>query len=98
MMNFTEILKECGILSNTRISSWVLVLFWMAITVYDVYEGGSWTHYEIFTITSLSAAGVLIAYNKGINSIYNTAKGEVGKPLATNTPVQIGGTTNNGTK
>lgn len=73
--------KEAGQWSFTRISAAILLLVFIAVTIYLVVSKFTWGNYETFAfVTVLGGTGSQIG-NKFINSKYNTKPGEVGKPL-----------------
>lgn len=75
-------LKENGEYSLTRILSVVGFVAFLCGSAYLIYKGMSWGNYETFaTMTGGGSAATQIA-NKLINSKYNTAQGESGKPIS----------------
>lgn len=75
------LLRERGEYSLTRILSVAGFLSFLVGSIYLIYKGQTWGNYETFaTWTGGGGAATQIA-NKLINSKYNTALGEAGKPL-----------------
>lgn len=76
-----DFLKERGEYSLTRLLSVVGFLAFLLGSGYLIWRGLTWGNYEIFaTMTGGGSAATQIA-NKLINSKFNTAQGEAGKPL-----------------
>lgn len=82
MLNkFTEMLKEGGVYSLTRILSVIGFAAFLIGSCYLIYKGQTWGNYETFaTMTGGGSAATQIA-NKLINSKFNTAPGEIGKKV-----------------
>lgn len=80
----TEILKEGGVYSYTRILSLIGFIVFIIGSAYLIYKGLTWGNYETFaTMTGGGSAATQIA-NKLINSKYNTPSGQVGKQIGGN--------------
>lgn len=84
MDKISNVLKESGEYSLTRLLSVVGFLAFLMGSFYLIIKGTSWSNYETFaSLTGGGSAATQIA-NKLINSKFNTASGEVGKPLSKN--------------
>lgn len=78
---FTEMLKEGGVYSLTRILSVIGFVAFLIGSCYLIYKGQTWGNYETFaTMTGGGSAATQIA-NKLINSKYNSAPGDIGKKI-----------------
>ncbi len=81
MDKVSEMLKEGGVYSLTRLLSVIGFIVFVFGSAYLIYKGMTWGNYETFaTMTGGGSAATQIA-NKLINSKYNTASGEVGKQI-----------------
>lgn len=71
-------LYENGVLSTTRLIAVVSFLLFACVSLYLVYTGKTWGHYETFS--TLTGGGGLLTQvtNKLINGKYNS---EQGKPF-----------------
>lgn len=78
---FSEMLKEGGVYSLTRILACVGFAAFLIGSCYLIYKGQTWGNYETFaTMTGGGSAATQIA-NKLINSKFNSGQGEVGKKI-----------------
>lgn len=78
---FSEMLKEGGVYSLTRILAVIGFAAFLIGSCYLIYKGQTWGNYETFaTMTGGGSAATQIA-NKLINSKFNTAPGEIGKKV-----------------
>lgn len=76
-----NMLKENGEYSLTRIFAVIGYISFMIASGYLIYNGKTWGNYDTFAaLTGGGGAATQIA-NKFINSKYNTANGEAGKPI-----------------
>lgn len=88
MDKISNVLKESGEYSLTRLLSVVGFIAFLVGSFYLIYKGTSWSNYETFaSLTGGGSAATQIA-NKLINSKFNTASGEAGKPLSKNEGVK----------
>ena len=76
-----DFLKENGEYSFTRILSVVGFGAFLIGSTYLIYKGISWGNYETFATMTGGGGAVTQIANKLINSKYNTAQGEAGKPI-----------------
>ena len=76
-----DFLKEKGEYSLTRILAVVGFLSFLVGSVYLIYKGQTWGNYETFATMTGGGGAVTQIANKLINSKYNTAQGEAGKPI-----------------
>lgn len=81
---FTEMLKEGGVYSLTRIFACVGFVAFLIGSCYLIYKGQTWGNYETFATMTGGGSGALQAVNKFINSKFNTNPGEVGKKIGSN--------------
>ena len=80
-MSLINMLKEADQQSLSRYIAVVLIITFIAVSLYLVITKYSWGNYDTFAFaTVLGGAGTQMT-NKFINSKYNTKNGEVGKPL-----------------
>jgi hypothetical protein len=77
----TEILKENGIYSLTRIISVVGFIAFLAGSAYLMYRGLSWTGYDTFASLTGGGGAATQVVNKFINSRYNSSPGESPKTV-----------------
>lgn len=78
---FSEMLKEGGVYSLTRILACVGFAAFLIGSCYLIYKGQTWGNYETFaTMTGGGSAATQIA-NKLINSKFNSSPGEIGKKI-----------------
>ena len=74
-----EMLKEGGRPSLTRVLPTLGYITFIFISVYLALTGKTWGHYAEFS--AVTGGSVIVQmYNKWVNSKYNTAPGEAGKP------------------
>lgn len=85
---FLEMFKEAGIYSINRVIPGsligILTVLFIAVTVYLVITGKSWSGYGELTTAYLTGLGICATWltgNKITNSKYNTTPGAPGKPL-----------------
>lgn len=76
-----DFLKEKGEYSLTRILAVVGFLSFLIGSIYLIYKGQTWGNYETFATMTGGGGAVTQIANKLINSKYNTAQGEAGKPI-----------------
>lgn len=80
-MSLINMLKEEDQQSLSRYIAVVLIITFIAVSLYLVITKYSWGNYDTFAFaTVLGGTGTQMT-NKFINSKYNTKNGEVGKPL-----------------
>lgn len=80
-MSLINMLKEADQQSLSRYIAVVLIITFIAVSLYLVITKYSWGNYDTFAFaTVLGGTGTQMT-NKFINSKYNTKNGEVGKPL-----------------
>lgn len=75
-----EIFKEAGIYSYDRIRNTFLILVGTCVCVYLAITQKTWSHFELFVTAFIIAPSGFAAWNKFVNSKYNTPPGECGKP------------------
>lgn len=75
-----KILKEGNEYSLTRILSVVGFIAFLLGSCYLIYKGQTWGNYETFASMAGGGSAATQIANKLINSKYNTAPGETGKP------------------
>lgn len=85
---FLEMFKEAGIYSINRVlpGSLIIILsvLFIAVTVYLVLHGKTWSGYGELVTGYMTAIGICATWltgNKITNSKYNTNPGAPGKPL-----------------
>ncbi len=80
MERFTEIFKEGGVYSLTRILPTLGYAVFILVSLFLALLGKRWENYGEFAMATGGAVVVQLG-NKWINSKYNTAPGEAGKQL-----------------
>lgn len=81
LSKYTEIFKENGVYSFTRLLATVGYVTFIIGSFYLMYKGVTWGNYETFAIMTGGGGAVTQMVNKFINSKFNTGAGQVGKPL-----------------
>ena len=81
MSKFTEMLKEDGVYSLTRVLPTIGYLVFIAVSIGLAVSGKSWSNYGEFAMATGGAIIVQLG-NKWINSKYNTTPGEAGKIIS----------------
>lgn len=76
-----DFLKEYDQQSLTRLITVILLIFFMIVTVYLIYNRFNWMNYDIFCLVTVGGGAGTQLVNKFINSKYNTLPGKPGKPL-----------------
>ena len=67
-----DFLKEYDQQSLTRLITVVLLIFFMAVTVYLIYARFNWMNYDIFCLVTVGGGAGTQLVNKWVNSKYNT--------------------------
>lgn len=80
MRKFTEMLKEDGVYSLTRVLPTIGYLTFLVVSVTLAAVGKRWDNYGEFAMATGGAVIVQLG-NKWINSRYNTPQGAPGKRL-----------------
>ncbi len=83
MDRFTEMLKEDGVYSLTRVLPTIGYLVFLLVSLGLAIFGKNWPNYGEFAMATGGAIIVQLG-NKWINSRYNTAPGEAGKIIGNN--------------
>lgn len=74
------ILTEDGVYSLPRFISFFLALAFLVVTFYLVFNRLTWAHYDTFAVACCTGGVGGASFNKWTNSVYNTPRGEAGKP------------------
>lgn len=80
MQNFTEMLKEDGVYSLTRVLPTLGYIVFLLVSLVLAFMGKHWANYGEFAMATGGAVIVQLG-NKWINSRYNTPQGAPGKSV-----------------
>lgn len=78
------ILTEDGIYSLPRVTGFLMLIAFLSVTFYLVLNDKTWVHYDTFAVVCGGGGIGGASINKLTNSVYNTPRGEAGKPKEIN--------------